>query len=677
MRCLAIGLLVSASLGAALPVLAAPKPEIGAWGIDLAGMSRTVRPGDDFYEYVNETWLRTAKIAPDLPVNDEFVRLYLSNEKRVGEIIQSLLATPQSLGSDGQRIADFYRSALDQRRLDALGLDPIRADLAATAAIRTRAEAVRMLAMPWQKSPIDAGVLNDAGDPTRVIATVGQGGLTLPSADYYLKPGEPYESLRRALRTYVAATLTRARIADADARAERIVALETEIARRHWSPQQQRDPVRMYHPMSVEELARFAPGFDWPTYLEARGFAGQARINVITDSAVQAIAALFAETPIESWKDYLTFHQLDTWSDNLSEEWQVASFEFHQKTLQGVTARRRPEARATQATNGFLGEPIGRIYVTRWFPPAHRAQVDEMVRFIRAAFERRIRRLAWMDEATRAEALAKLTKVTSRIGYPDRWRDFSSVTIKPDDYVGNVKRYLLWRRDDDKARLGEPTRTWEWPYSPQEINAGYMASTNSITFPAGILQAPFFDPAADPAVNFGSIAAVIGHEFGHGFDDQGSRSDGDGRLRDWWTAASRAEFEKRTSGLVAQFDQYEPVPGARINGRQNLGENIGDLGGLSIAYEAYRQYVAEKQGGRAPMIDGFSGDQRFFLAWAQLWRARVAPEEERRRTLTDPHSAGRFRANGIVRNMDAWYDAFGVKPGDKLYLPPEQRVRIW
>lgn len=677
MRCLAIGLLVSASLGAALPVLAAPKPEIGAWGIDLAGMSRTVRPGDDFYEYVNETWLRTAKIAPDLPVNDEFVRLYLSNEKRVGEIIQSLLATPQSLGSDGQRIADFYRSALDQRRLDALGLDPIRADLAATAAIRTRAEAVRMLAMPWQKSPIDAGVLNDAGDPTRVIATVGQGGLTLPSADYYLKPGEPYESLRRALRTYVAATLTRARIADADARAERIVALETEIARRHWSPQQQRDPVRMYHPMSVEELARFAPGFDWPTYLEARGFAGQARINVITDSAVQAIAALFAETPIESWKDYLTFHQLDTWSDNLSEEWQVASFEFHQKTLQGVTARRRPEARATQATNGFLGEPIGRIYVTRWFPPAHRAQVDEMVRFIRAAFERRIRRLAWMDEATRAEALAKLTKVTSRIGYPDRWRDFSSVTIKPDDYVGNVKRYLLWRRDDDKARLGEPTRTWEWPYSPQEINAGYMASTNSITFPAGILQAPFFDPAADPAVNFGSIAAVIGHEFGHGFDDQGSRSDGDGRLRDWWTAASRAEFEKRTSGLVAQFDQYEPVPGARINGRQNLGENIGDLGGLSIAYEAYRQYVAEKQGGRAPMIDGFSGDQRFFLAWAQLWRARVAPEEGRRRTLTDPHSAGRFRANGIVRNMDAWYDAFGVKPGDKLYLPPEQRVRIW
>lgn len=677
MRRIAIGLLVSASLGAALPVLAAPKPEIGAWGVDLAGMSRTVRPGDDFYEYVNETWLRTAKIAPDLPVNDEFVRLYLSNEKRVGEIIQSLLATSQPPGSDGQRIADFYRSALDQRRLDALGLDPIRADLAATAAIRTRAEVVRMLAMPWQKSPIDAGVLNDAGDPTRVIATVGQGGLTLPSADYYLKSGEPYESLRRALRTYVAATLTRAGIADAGAKAERIVALETEIARRHWSPQQQRDPVRMYHPMSAEELARFASGFDWPTYLEARGFAGQARINVITDSAVQAIAALFAATPIESWKDYLTFHQLDTWSDNLSEEWQVASFEFHQRTLQGVTARRPPEARATQATNGFFGEPIGRIYVTRWFPPAHRAQVDEMVHFIRAAFERRIGRLAWMDEATRGEALAKLAKVTSRIGYPDRWREFSSVTIKPDDYVGNVKRYLLWRRDDDKARLGEPTRTWEWPYSPQEINAGYMASTNSITFPAGILQPPFFDPAADPAVNFGSIAAVIGHEFGHGFDDQGSRSDGDGRLRDWWTAASRAEFEKRTSGLVAQFDQYEPVPGARINGRQNLGENIGDLGGLSIAYEAYRQYVAEKQGGRAPVIDGFTGEQRFFLAWAQLWRARVAPEEERRRTLTDPHSAGRFRANGIVRNMDAWYDAFGVKPGDKLYLPPEQRVRIW
>lgn len=679
MKKVAIAFALASSLLATSSALAvtAPKAEIGAWGVDTAGMSKTVRPGDDFYTYVNEAWLKSATIPQGMPSFDDFTRLYLSNQQRVDGIIKTLLAEPQRAGSSGQQIADLYRSAADQQRLNRLGLQPIARDLADIAAIRTQTDLVRNFALPWQSAPIDAGVLIDPGNPTRYIAAVGQGGLTLPGADYYLKTGEPYDTIRAAFRAYVAASLERAGVADASAKADRIVALEAAIARLHWSPAQQRDPVKMYRPMSVAELERFAPGFPWQAWLDARGFGSVTRVNVMTDTAVRGLAKLFEDTPVDVWKDYLTFHTLDTWSTNLSDEWQQANFDFHKKLLQGIPQRRPPEAVATEMVNAFLREPVGKIYVQKYFPASYRAQVQEMVGFIRAAFERRIKAAAWMDEPTRREALSKLGKVTSRIGYADRWHDLSSIVIKPDDYVGNVKRYLEWQRADSLKMLNEPRRDWEWPYPPQEINAGYSASNNSITFPAGILQPPFFDPRADPAVNFGSIAAVIGHEFGHGFDDQGSRSDGDGRLRDWWTPRARAEFDRRTAGLVEQYSQYEPVPGTRINGRQNLGENIGDLGGLNIAYEAYRQFVAEKQGGKAPVIDGFTGDQRFFMAWAQLWRSIASPEELRRRTLTDPHSAGPFRANGVVRNMDAWYQAFDVKPGDKLYLPPEQRIRIW
>jgi endothelin-converting enzyme/putative endopeptidase len=406
-------------------------------------------------------------------------------------------------------------------------------------------------------------------------------------------------------------------------------------------------------------------------------FADQKQLKVVTDTAVRDTSKLFAETPVADLQSFMLFKTLDGWADSLSEPWVQAHFDFHRKTLMDVPQRRAADLEAVADVNGSFGEEIGRIYVDEYFGKSDRAKVDEMVGYLRSAYRERIQKNPWMDEPTRTEAVAKLDEIVSHIGFPDRWHDRSAVRIDKTDLIGNQARLIDWARADSIKKLSEPSRDWEFPYSPQEVNAGYMASLNSITFPAGILQPPFFDPNADPAVNFGAIAAVIGHEIGHGFDDQGSRSDGSGKIRDWWTAASRGEFEKRTAGLVDQFNQFEPVPGVHINGRQNLGENIGDLGGLSVAHAAYRQFVDEKQGGKAPVIDGYTGDQRFFLSWAQLWRNITKEAEERRRLLSDNHSAGEFRVNGIVRNVDAWYDAFGVKPGDKLYLPPEKRVKIW
>lgn len=653
------------------------RPELGAWGLETSNISPTVRPGDDFYRYVNEGWLRTAQIPAGLPSVDGFTTLYLRNQDRVKEIILSLGGKTYPRGSREQQIADMYRSVSDLARLDKLGLTPLKDDLAAIKRARTHSDLAKLMAVPWQQSFFTPGVIIDMDDPLRYVPAVEQSGLTLPGPEYYLSDGGNFKVLRAALLDHVTASLRRAGIADPEGKAKSIVDLETRLAKLHWTQAQKNDDIKMHRPMSPAELARFAPGFDWAAFLGERGFATSPKIDVRTDSAIQGMAALFAETPVSLLQDYMTFHLLDGWADSLTSEWQEANFNFHSGKVKGITQRQTRENEAVQTVNKAVGEQVGALFVRKWFPASHRQQVKEMVDLVKGSFRDRIGRLAWMDEATRAEARGKLDKIVDHIGYPDRWNDLSGIEIRPDDRIGNHKRILLWHAADALASLKEPRRDWQWPYVPQEVNAGYISTFNSVTFPAGILQPPYFDPAADPAVNFGAIAAVIGHEFGHAFDDQGSRSDGDGKLRDWWTPASRAEFERRTQGLVEQFNAYEPVPGVRINGRQNLGENIGDLGGLSIAHEAYQRFVADKQGGKAPVIDGLTGEQRFFLAWAQIWRSRVLPEEQRRRVLVDNHSAGEFRTNGIVRNVDAWYEAFGIKPGDKLYLPPEQRVKIW
>ncbi|WP_197042127.1 M13 family metallopeptidase [Sandarakinorhabdus oryzae] len=663
------------------PAAAAPPPAakaaIGQWGVDTAGLSKAVRPGDDFYRYVNEAWLKTATPPPGVPYIDAFVEVYLSTEQRVAGIIEQSRQSTDAPGSPEQMIGDFHRSHANMDRRNALGITPIASTLSIIAGLKDRAELARVMAWPWMDGFIAGGVLGDADNPRRQIAGVGVGGLTMPSRDYYLADAEPYIGHRKALQDYIAASFRRAGIADADARAARVLALETEIAKRQWSLAERRDVVRMNHVMSPAELDAFAPGFPWAAFMAELKLDGQPRIKVTTDTAVRDLAKLFAETSVADLQSFLLFKTLDGWSESLSEPWVQAYWEFHNKRLSDAAQRRPRDLESVAAVNAVLGEEIGRIYVDQYFGASDRAKVNEMVGYLRATFRDRISKLEWMDAATRGEALAKLEKVTSHIGFPERWHDRSGVRISADDLVGNQNRLLAWKQADSLKKLAEGTRDWEFPYSPQEINAGYSPALNSITFPAGVLQPPFFDPKADAAVNFGSIAAVIGHEFGHGFDDQGSRSDGDGKLRDWWTPASRAEFEKRTAGLVGQFDGYDALPGLKINGRQNLGENIGDLGGLSVAYAAYQTYVREKQGGKAPVIDGFTGDQRFFLAWAQLWRNITSEGETRRRTLSDPHSPGEFRVNGIVRNVDAWYRAFNVKPGDKLYLAPEKRVKIW
>ena len=654
-----------------------PRAAIGEWGIDTTGLSRTVRPGDDFYRYVNEGWLKQAKIPQGLPATDALTELYLSTEQRVLGIITEAREGNDAPGTPEQLIADYYRSFADRERRNELGLTPIAASLGLLMGANTHSDLARAMGFTWTAGVVAAGLESDPSDARRQIPSVVQSGLTLPSRDYYLESGEPYEGVRTALRDYVASTFRRAGVPDADARAAKVVALETELARRHWTQTEMRDVVRQNRVMTLAELKAWAPGFDWDAFLGEIGYDTQPKIKVKSDTAVRDSARLFAQTPVADLQSYMLFHALDDWSGSLSDEWVDAYFDFHRRKLMGVGERRPFELEAVGDVNAMFGEEIGRIYVDEYFPAAHRAEVNTLVGYLRDMFRERITKLDWMDAPTKAEAIAKLNKVVSHIGYPERWHDRSSIRIDRTDLLGNQKRILDWNRTDRLKQLEEGTRDWEFPLNPQDVNAGYIAALNSVTFPAGILQPPYFDPAADPAVNFGAVAAVIGHEFGHGFDDQGSRSDGDGRVRDWWSAASRVEFEKRTAGLVDQFSQYEPVPGAKINGRQNLGENIGDLGGLSIAYAAYRKYVDDQQGGKAPVIDGFTGDQRFFMSWAQVWRSLVTESEERRRLLSDPHSPGEFRVNGIVRNVDAWYDAFGVKPGDKLYLPPERRVKIW
>lgn len=674
------------SVAAALLVMAAPcaaQPAnaqgaaIGDWGVDTKGISGTIRPGDDFYRYVNEGWLKSAKIPDGIPYIDGFVEVFLANEQRIGGIIEEARQSTDAPGSPEQQIGDFHRSHADMDRRNALGITPIASTLSIISGTTDRADLARIMALPWMSSPIGAGVTTDADNPRRQIGAVGVGGLTMPSRDYYLAEAEPYIGHRKALQDYIAASFTRAGIADAEARAARVMALETEIARRQWSLAERRDVVRMNSVMTPAQLAAYAPGFPWAVFLTAQGLDKQPRLKVTTDTAVRDMAALFAATPVADLQSFLLFKTLDGWADSLSEPWVQSHFDFHFKRLNDTPQRRAAKFESIASVNAALGEEIGRVYVAEYFGASQKARVEEMVGYLRATYRDRISKLDWMDAPTKAEALKKLEKLRTHIGYPDRWHDRSSVRITADDFVGNQNRLLAWDQADSLKTLTEGTRDWEFPYPPQEVNAGYSAASNSMTYPAGILQPPFFDPNADAAVNFGSLAAVIGHEIGHGFDDQGSRSDGDGKLRDWWSPASRAEFEKRTAGLVEQFNQYEPLPGLKINGRQNLGENIGDLGGLSVAYAAYQAYVREKQGGKAPVIDGFTGDQRFFLAWAQVWRNITNEGETRRRTLSDPHSPGEFRVNGVVRNIDAWYEAFGIKPGDKLYLEPEKRVKIW
>lgn len=653
------------------------KAEIGAWGLDTASLSRAVQPGDDFYLYVNEGWQRSAKIPAGFSALTSFTSAYLRTEEQLAGLLSDIRTSSWPVDSPEAQIAALYRSYADVTRLDALGLSPLQAEIDEIRGVRTRGDVARLMGRPFLPSIVDAGVLSDPGQPLRYVVAIEQGGLGLPTPDYYTRREEPFPGYRRGYRDYIRDVFVRAGIDDAKSRADSVLALETSMARVQWSPTETRDAVRMYHLMKTSELAAYAPGFDWSAFLAEAGFADQAEIVVNTDTAIRRLASLLAKTPVETLRSYLLFHCIDSRAEYLAEQWQQAHFDFYGRRLAGIDQRRPLDKRAVEKISELLAENLGHAYVKRYFPSEYRAQLERMIDDVRGAYRQHLKDAPWMDEATRAEALSKLDRIRVHVAFPDRWHDFSTMHMDPADLVGNVQRRAEWSRSDDQARLKESRRDWEWPCDPQEINAGYVSSDNSITFPAAILQPPFFDPHADPAVNFGAIASVIGHEIGHAFDDEGSRSDGDGRLRNWWSAQSRAQFQKRTEALVSQYGAFSPVEGMHVNGKLTLGENIGDLGGLSIALDAYHRFVVEQQGGFAPVVDGFSGDQRFFLAWAQVWRIVSTPQAKRSRLLADPHSPGELRTNGVVRNLDAWYEAFSVKNGDRLYLAPRDRVRIW
>lgn len=650
---------------------------IGDWGIDVAEVSDTVAPGDDFFRYVNEGWLQRSEIPAGFSRFGAFTELSLEAEDRVAAIIAEAGETEADPGSPLQQIGAMHAAYMDTDRIEALGLEPIRTELDALLGLDSHEAVVRWMARRGTGSVVGAWVTLDSGNPERYLVHLGQSGLGLPDKDYYVREDEPFPGHRDAYVDYIAATFERAGIDAPRERAEAVMALETAIADAHWTRTQRRDREANYNLMTVAELEAFAPGFAWDAFLAERQLGDIEEVVVGTDEAIRALAALVPETPVRTWASWHAFHWINNHAPLLGDAYADAAFQLYQRRINGVEEQRPRDKRAIRFVSGRMGEQVGKVYVARHFPPESRDQMLELVGYLRQAFDERLNELDWMDDETRAEALEKLAAFTPKIGYPDQWHDYTSVEIRRDDLIGNVERLAEWSWRDSLAKLDEPARHWEWFMSPQTVNAYYSSSRNEIVFPAGILQAPFFDPNADPAVNFGGIGAVIGHEMGHGFDDQGSKSDAEGVLRNWWTEGSRERFERLADQLVAQYDRYEPIEGMNINGRLSLGENIGDLGGLAIAHHAYRMYLDEHHGGEAPVLDGTTGDQRFFMAWSQVWRNLQTEDSLRSQLVTGPHSPARFRVNGIVRNMDAWYQAFDVGEDAELYLPPEERLSIW
>ena len=653
-------------------------PRLGQWGLETSHISDTVQPGDDFFLFVNEGWINQAEMPPGFSRFGAFGELSLEAEDNVEAIIRDSLAAEEAeTGTPKQQIGALYASYMDAERIEQLGLAPVQDELDQLLLLETHAEVARWMGRPGTNSIVRVGVGQDAGDPTRYITSIGQSGLGLPNRDYYSRDDAPFPAHRQAYLDYIAATFERAGVDRGDERAEAILALETELAEIHWSRVEQRDRQANYDLMDRADLDDFAPGFPWAEFFGERGLDGIDELVVNTNTAVQASAALFADTPVDTWASYHAFHWLNNHAPSLPAAFADAHFELFQQRLGGVEVQRPRDRRAINVVSGRLGELVGQVYVERHFPPAYREQMLDLVEYLRRAFRERLETLAWMDSETRTEALAKLEAFLPKIGYPDRWRDYSDVAIESDDLIGNFRRLGEWAWADSLARLDEPVREWEWFMSPQTVNAYYSSTRNEIVFPAAILQPPFFDPYADAAINFGAIGGVIGHEMGHGFDDQGSRSDSEGVLRNWWTDTSREQFEQRTAALIEQYNEFSPLPGMNVNGALSLGENIGDLGGLSIAHHAYQLYLDDHHDGQAPMLDGFTGDQRFFMAWSQVWRTIETEESLRARLLQGPHSPAMYRVNGVVRNIDAWYDAFEVGPEHALYIPAEERVSIW
>ena len=654
-------------------------PELGSFGIDLSNQDSSVRPGDDFFRFANGLWLDSFELPADRSDYGSFSVLADRSDERVRSIIEDLADMEPAEGSIEQKINDYFLSYMDTGRLNELGISPLLPGLAAVDAIADMEQLVNAFGraqLDNTASPFAFYIGADRSDPDRHQLVLSVMPLSLPDRDYYLLDTEQYQRAREEFTAHIARILDFADIPDSAAKAEAVLALETAVAEHMWPRAQRRDRDLTYNPMPWDEFVAEYPGFDWEAYFAAAGIGGLEDLNVNYPSTMAPVIALVNEDSLEDWKSYLSYRLIADSAGVLSEEIDQEVFHFYMTVLRGVPEQRERWERgvASVGSRGSLGEAVGQIYVGRHFPESAKTQMQDLVENLRAALRQSIEQNDWMGPLTKEEAYLKLEAFRPKIAYPDVWEDLSAIEITRDSLFDNARNVREFRYGEEIERIGQPTDREEWGMTPQTVNAYYNSSFNEIVFPAGILQPPFFDPAADPAVNYGGIGAVIGHEMGHGFDDQGSKSDWAGVQRNWWTDADRANFEDQATVIADQYAEFEPVPGYFVDGRFTLGENIGDVGGVSLAYRAYRMSLG---GEEAPVIDGLTGDQRFFLAWAQVWQRKYREDALIQRLSSDPHSPAEFRVNGVVRNFDAWYEAFDVQPEDALYLPPEDRVTIW
>ena len=680
---LSIGIaLALASASAFAAPTGADSPQIGSFGIDLDARDVAAKPGDDFSRYASGKWLDSYMLKDHETMYGSFNMLRDRTEAQVHALIDAL-GQQQDLaaGSNGRKVRDFYASYMDLAGRDAAGIAPLQPILADIAAINSKDRLIAAFAnadLMAGGTPIRLGVGTGRKDPDSYLVSLSVGGLGLPDRDYYFNPDARFVKIREAYVAHIQRMLafSGADGVDLAARAQAVLALETALAKPQWDRVQLRNRDKTYNVVAFADVLKQYPGYDWSAHLRAQQLAQPDKLNVSTPDAVQPVIEVIDATPLATWRDYLAFSAVEGNADLLSQDISRAAFEFNGKILGGQKAQLDHWKRGVALVGGRsgLGEAVGELYVARHFKPEAKAAMDTLVENLRAALRQNIDQLDWMGEATKAEAYKKLASFRPKIGYPSKWIDYSAVDIHADDLFGNVVALRTFNRADRNGRLGKKTDREEWSMTPHTVNAYYNSSFNEIVFPAGILQAPFFDVNADPAVNYGGIGAVIGHEMGHGFDDQGSKSDFAGIQRNWWTDEDRARFEERTRVLGAQYASYCPLEGQCVNGSLTMGENIGDLGGVSMAYTAYRLSLGDAA---APVLEGLTGDQRFFLAWAQVWKGKYRDEALLNQIKTNTHSPVMYRTNGPLRNFDPWYQAFDVKPGDAMYLVPEQRVRIW
>jgi predicted metalloendopeptidase len=660
------------SAAAAQPAVAAPTS-----GLFLNNFDRSVRPQDDMYRFVNGAWLKNTEIPADRSNYGAFTLLSDEAEQNLRIIVEEGAAANAPTGSDQQLIGDFYSSYMDEARVEQLGIKPLQPELDRIAAIQDRKQLLDYLARAQLlliDNPIGTLILADARNPDLNTLWTGQAGFGLPERDYYFSDEKRFVEIRAAYEKYIDKVLGLAGRKDSAALAREIMAFETRLAKASWTAVQLRDVEKLYNPVTVAEAEQATPGIKWSTWLTQMGLPGSGQMVLSQQDYFQEVGKAIDDVPLATWRDYLTLRAIDSYSPYLSQAFVDANFDFYQRTLSGTPQLKPRWKRALAEVENSTGDLLGKEYVKRHFPPEAKQRMDGLVANLLKAFDASIDELEWMGPDTKKAAHDKIRNFTVKIGYPTKWKDYTGLVTRKDDLLGNVLRAREVRVKRELAKVGQPVDKTEWYMTPQTVNAYYNPLANEIVFPAAILQPPFFDMKADDAVNYGGIGAVIGHEISHGFDDQGRKFDGRGVLRDWWTDKDNELFMARAGALVKQYDAYSPIPGTNVSGELTLGENIGDLSGLAVAYKAYQLAL---DGRPAPVLDGFTGDQRFFIGWSQVWARNYREDELRKRLKTDPHSPSEYRANGILRNMPAFGKAFDVKEGDKLYLPPEQLVRIW